>query len=254
MSGRLASFRGPSTPTSSPVQHKTVSNSVPSSPSSLKVTESTYHRKTRTLLQEIRTITETWDDLVLIDGLKAAKSLVDTRTDLDNALSLFPDRIPRSRVVTPKLEIMEKRIAELDNVISKLVRDLDVGANARGLTPLEKQKQFRKLCTVIENLEALVVEAQKTKGWEWVEREPLWTTWSLNKFVSSVPDILHPYHRSLNEHIALVNILRSHSIPFEDSRKAIAKWAEQAWFEDSSWDAQWEDLCAAEVDRWNSTR
>ncbi|KAJ8093282.1 hypothetical protein PM082_020768 [Marasmius tenuissimus] len=236
MSGRLASFRGPSTPTSSPIQHRTVSASVPSSPSSSKVTESTYHRKTRTLLQEIRTITETWDDLVLIDGLKAAKSLVDTRTDLDNALSLFPDRIPRSRVVTPKLEIMEKRIAELDNVISKL------------------QKQFRKLCTVIENLEGLVIEAQKTKGWEWVEREPLWTTWSLNKFVSTVPDILYPYHRSLNEHIALVNILRSHSIPFEDSRKAIAKWAEQAWLEDSSWDAQWEDLCAAEVDRWNSTR
>ena len=75
-----------------------------------------------------------------------------------------------------------------------------------------------------------------------------------DRAASTVPNILRPYHRSLHEHIALVAILRSHSAPFEDSRRAIAKWAEQAWLEDSSWDAQWEDLCAAEVDKWNSTR
>lgn len=28
-------------------------------------------------------MTENWDDIVLVDGLKAAKSLVDTRTDLE---------------------------------------------------------------------------------------------------------------------------------------------------------------------------
>jgi hypothetical protein len=73
---RLASFRGPSTPSASPVQSKQ-----PSSPS--RITESTYHRKLRTLLQELRSITQTWDDLVLVDGLKAATNLVDTRTDLE---------------------------------------------------------------------------------------------------------------------------------------------------------------------------
>lgn len=80
MSSRLASFKGPSTPTSSPVQQRQ-SSSAPPSPA--KVTESTYHRKLRTLLQELRSSTETWDDLVLIDGLKAAKGLVDTRTELE---------------------------------------------------------------------------------------------------------------------------------------------------------------------------
>ena len=79
MSGRLASFRGPSTPSSSPAQHK--APSIPPSPS--RLTESTFHRKTRTLLQELRSITQTWDDLVLIDGLKAAQELVDARTDLE---------------------------------------------------------------------------------------------------------------------------------------------------------------------------
>jgi len=89
--------------------------------------------------------------------------------------------MPRSRVVTPKLEIMEKRIVELDNVINKLVRGLEGGPNVLS-DIVQKQKQFRKLCTVVDNLETLVIEAQKTKGWEWVEKEPLWTTWSLNKF------------------------------------------------------------------------
>jgi hypothetical protein len=82
---RLASFHGPSTPSPSPVQHKPKSS--PASPS--RLTESTYHRKTRTLLQELRSITQTWDDLMLVDGLKAAKSLVDTRTDLKCVFSIL---------------------------------------------------------------------------------------------------------------------------------------------------------------------
>lgn len=32
---------------------------------------------------EIRSVTETWESIVLVDGLKAARGLVDTRTDLE---------------------------------------------------------------------------------------------------------------------------------------------------------------------------
>lgn len=83
MSSRLASFRGPSTPSSSPVQVKQVKQPPSSPSSSSKTIESTYHRKLRTHLHELRTICRTWDDLILADGLKAARSLVDTRTDLE---------------------------------------------------------------------------------------------------------------------------------------------------------------------------
>ncbi|KAJ7168170.1 hypothetical protein C8R43DRAFT_140289 [Mycena crocata] len=229
---RLASFRGPSTPSSSPVaskQHKS-----PGSPS--RPIESTYHRKTRTALQELRSMTETWDDLVLLDGLKAARSLVDTRTDLDNALALIPDGQPRYRLVGPKLALMEKRIAELDVVTAKL------------------QKQFRRMNSVIDGMEALLIEAHKAKGWQWASQEPLWVTWSLEKFVTSIPSLLIPYHRSLNTHLELVDILRSHSVSFEDARDALAKWAEQPWLEDAGWEAEWDDLCAAEVERWDAAR
>lgn len=77
---RLASFRGPSTPSKSPAQHRQAS--APSSPSARPI-DSPFHRKLKTLLKELQSITETWDDLVLIDGAKAAKLLVDSRTELE---------------------------------------------------------------------------------------------------------------------------------------------------------------------------
>jgi len=46
----------------------------------------------------------------------------------------------------------------------------------------EQERQFRKMCSVIENLEALVIDAHKNKGPTWVQQEPLWVTWSLEKF------------------------------------------------------------------------
>ena len=82
MSGRLASFRGPSTPTKAPAKFQAAQS--PSSPA--RQVESTYHRKTRTILQDLRGHTETWDDLVLHDGLKNLKLLVDTRTELEYGL------------------------------------------------------------------------------------------------------------------------------------------------------------------------
>jgi hypothetical protein len=35
---------------------------------------------------------------------------------------------------------------------------------------------------VIENMEAVLFEAHKVKGWKWATEEPLWVTWPLEKF------------------------------------------------------------------------
>ncbi|KAJ7273258.1 hypothetical protein C8J57DRAFT_1506791 [Mycena rebaudengoi] len=109
MSSRLSSFRGPSTPSPSPVlakgQHQQQQHQSPGgSPSSSRLLESTYHRKLRTALQELRGMTETWDDLVLLDGLKAARSLVDAPTR--SHWSRTGSR-PRTRIVGPKLALIE---------------------------------------------------------------------------------------------------------------------------------------------------
>jgi hypothetical protein len=35
---------------------------------------------------------------------------------------------------------------------------------------------------VIDNLEGLLTEAHQAKGWRWVSQEPMWLTWSMEKF------------------------------------------------------------------------
>ncbi|KAL4065363.1 hypothetical protein V8B97DRAFT_1868932 [Scleroderma yunnanense] len=232
MNKRLASFRGPSTPTPTPVPQ-------PGQPGSLRspsrAAEATIHRKARTLLQELRSISQTWDDLVLVDGLKAVHMLVDTRTELDNALVLLPqDRQPRCPIVGPKLATMEKCIVQLDTVLTKL------------------QKQLRRIGAVIDSLETLYHEAQKIKGPKWCKEEPLWLSWSLEKFVLSLGSITAPYHKSLVLLTDLTNQLRNHTVSFETSRDIIDQWIEQPYLQEDGWDAQWEDLCAVEVEKWDA--
>lgn len=43
-------------------------------------------------------------------------------------------------------------------------------------------------------MELVLFEAHRTKDWQWVEEEPLWTSWSLRKFGMDISlDVLSPY-------------------------------------------------------------
>lgn len=97
---RLASLKGPSSPSPNPAKGQKARQSPAKSPNSKRdspgpsiydrlepdtssPSESTYHRKLRSILLDIRGVVKTWNDLVLVDGLKAAKALVDARTELE---------------------------------------------------------------------------------------------------------------------------------------------------------------------------
>ncbi|KAG8865262.1 pre-mRNA-splicing factor syf1 [Tulasnella sp. 330] len=152
---RLASLHGPSSPSSTPARTPPAKPSPGKSrrsasaslydreePNTNPPTESTYHRKLRTLLLELRQATKTWNDLVLLDGLKAAKGIIDARTELDNSLAALPIGIqPRVRLVNPKLANIESRVDNLLEVVSKL------------------KTQFHKMASAIETAELLLVEA-----------------------------------------------------------------------------------------------
>ena len=49
------------------------------------------------------------------------------------------------------------------------------------LTTSMQEKLFLKMTKIIRSLEQLLYEVHKTKGWKFIE-EPLWVTWSLEKF------------------------------------------------------------------------
>ncbi|KAI0646915.1 hypothetical protein C8Q79DRAFT_907980 [Trametes meyenii] len=232
MSGRLASFRGPSTPSSSPVTAR--QPSAPASPS--RLSELPHHRTLRSQLLELRNVAYEWEDRVSGQGLKAASSLVDARTELDNELAMLSvGKQPAYPFVLEKLHSMEMCIEDLNEVIRRL------------------DKLFLKMVKIIKGLEVLLHEVHKTKGWKFVE-EPLWVTWSLEKFVTKLPYILKPYRRSLETHSDLVEQLRPHDVTFEESRQIIAIWQAQPHLAQGGWDAVWEDICSVEVDCWSSPR
>lgn len=68
--------------------------------------------------------------------------------------------------------------------------------------------------------------------------------------VTTIPRIVRAYHRSYHMHSEMVETLRPHSASFETSRQVINRWVAQPHLEETSWDAEWEDLCQVEVDRW----
>lgn len=70
--------------------------------------------------------------------------------------------------------------------------------------------------------------------------------------VTSMPNLLPPYHRSLQAQVEIVDSLRSHSLSYEESRGLVAKWGSQPHLEADSWVTEWEDICEVEIGRWNA--
>lgn len=67
-----------------------------------------------------------------------------------------------------------------------------------------------------------------------------------------MPTLLPPYHRTLNDHItrAEKKIVRDYSSTFEQARAALTQWTVQTLLVEDGWAAEWEDLCAVEVEHW----
>src|SRR3982074_1712985 len=112
---------------------------------------------------------------------------------------------------------------------------------------------------IMDGMEALLVDAHKTKGWHWVCSEPLWNTWPMERFGASIPSVilcirnptlLRQLLQSLtssgligvlwNLHAELLDTLRGHDVSFESSRKITNTLVEQLHLEEDSWDAKWE--------------
>lgn len=70
--------------------------------------------------------------------------------------------------------------------------------------------------------------------------------------MNEMPALLQPYGRSLQQQIDIAEELRSHGRTFEESRKLVVSWTSQSHLEADDWTREWEELCAVEVDRWNT--
>jgi len=121
--------------------------------------------------------------------------------------------------------------------------------------------EFLKIAHLIEDLEKLLCEAVNAHGVQWAEK-PLWRTWSLDRFATMLPTLLHQYARAHHTYAyQLLPTLRTSVSSFEVSRAALARWVAlskvdgnregNGWFGDPlnrGW--TWEDICAVEVEGW----
>lgn len=79
---RLASLRGPSTP--SPASSRSPPLSPTSPASKLSAFDPTpFHRKTRSIMTEVEKALKDWEDVVLVDGIRAGQGCIDARTELE---------------------------------------------------------------------------------------------------------------------------------------------------------------------------
>jgi hypothetical protein len=260
----------------------------PASPSS-RASDASIHRKFRTLLHELRSIANTWDDIVLVDGLKAARTLVDSRTELECVPNLSHP-LSGSVIIIGGLQQCtchgsSRRAARISHGCSKARRDGQMYRSTRFgsreackmasvpclslIMSILQMKLLQRMSSVLDNMDALMFEAEKLKGFQWCHEEPLWTSWPIEKFgmqtshpspsladrgyaVLSLSGLTTPYHRSLALHKELVDTLRSHTVSFEESRSAISQWVEQPYLRDEGWHEKWEDLCEVEVEKWDA--
>lgn len=58
--------------------------------------------------------------------------------------------------------------------------------------------------SVVENMETLLFEAHNYKGWRWIQEEPLWVTWSMEKFGRSLCTSLENYIKDAQSTLCLV--------------------------------------------------
>lgn len=91
---------------------------------------------------------------------------------------------------------MDKQIRDLDGVLAKLVC-LRPFNPLRTLPsdPVNQRNLLERLNLGVDKMELVLSEAHRAKGWQWVEEEPLWTSWSLNRFGASAR-FAHPVTHS----------------------------------------------------------
>lgn len=77
---RLASL---STPTRRVSPSPSPSPSLPGSPAGNLVAETTHHRMLKLLIAELKSLFRTWDELVIMDALKAAQDIVNEETTME---------------------------------------------------------------------------------------------------------------------------------------------------------------------------
>ncbi|WVR05727.1 hypothetical protein IAU60_002751 [Kwoniella sp. DSM 27419] len=172
-------------------------------PSPSQTTETTHHRMLKLVLAEVRKILKTWDELIILDGFKAAKGCIDESTEMDNILLV--DRPERPEIV-PHLSALYAHRAQLSQTLKKLDNNLF------------------KLTALVDQADKILFAAYQREGNDFVFLEPLWLTWTLEQFVNSLSDQISVHNLHLAQLTSLANILLDSTTNFDDAKLTLEHW------------------------------
>ncbi|WVN85632.1 uncharacterized protein L203_100781 [Cryptococcus depauperatus CBS 7841] len=225
MASRLASLtpskdnhaRGSSSPSLSPA---TVSPS--------KQSETTHHRMLKLVVKEVQNTIKTWDELIILDGFKAAKGCVDESTEMDNILEL-EDRLEREEIGS-HLAALYRHRAVLQATMRKLDANLD------------------KLTQLADQAEKILFGAYQRESDEFVFDEPLWTTWTLEHFINSIASLISSHTQHLSQLSILASRILDPETTFKDAKVTLESWRDLSSGGDR-WESvrEWEELMEIEM-------
>ncbi|WVF70731.1 hypothetical protein IAT40_005524 [Kwoniella sp. CBS 6097] len=196
-------------------------------PSPSRTTETTHHRMLKLVLAEVRKILKTWDELVIVDGFKACKGCIDEATEMENILAV--DR-PERPEVTPHLAALYTHREALQSTLKKLDNNL------------------YKLTALADQADKVLFAAHQRESYDFVFFEPLWLSWTLERFVNSLSPLISAHTTHLSSLISISQVITNLDTSFDDAKLALEHWRDIA-LGGERWNAarEWEGLVELEL-------
>ncbi|WWC66591.1 uncharacterized protein I206_100494 [Kwoniella pini CBS 10737] len=190
--------------------------------------ETTHHRMLKLVLGEVRKIIRTWDEIIIIDGFKAAKGFIDEGTEMDNILAI--DEKPERPEISNHLNTLFNHRQTLESTLKKLDNNL------------------YKLSALAEQAEKIFFGAYSREGTEFVFVEPLWSTWTMERFVNSLSPLISFHTAHLASLTTLSKIILDTTTTFDDAKVALESWRDIATGGER-WEGvrEWEELVELEL-------
>ncbi|WRT63964.1 uncharacterized protein IL334_000891 [Kwoniella shivajii] len=198
------------------------------SPLQSQSTETTHHRMLKLVLSETKKLFKTWDELIIVDGFKAAKGCIDESTEMDNLLTV--EEKPERPEINPHLNQWYFHRHSLESTLKKL------------------DNYLYKLSALAEQAEKIFFGAYTREGADFVFQEPLWLTWTLERFVNSFSPLISLHFAHLATITSLSQTILNPDTSFDDAKYTLEAWRDIATGGER-WVAvrEWEELVEFEL-------
>ncbi|KDE08087.1 hypothetical protein MVLG_01786 [Microbotryum lychnidis-dioicae p1A1 Lamole] len=278
---------GPSS-SSTPIRRATHASSAVTTPTRGPVplsSETSYHKRTRTILLDHRRLRREWNELVLRGLVGRIRSAIELYSEVQSALKVFdaatipaaaaeafsstsspaPPATRTSIIRTSYIMSQSHKLSENISLINDVLEALTQAANA-----LQVQD---------DRLQSLLLEASATRGIPFAFKDPLWVTWPLAQFADGLTSLTESYTQSLTLVRSLVNdtLIRFPPLPAstsdpkptsnkqnrntdtayptaQETQAAMSLLATQPLIQ-GTWSSQgpeaWEEFCSTEVGGWD---